>query len=171
MLKTLFFLLCLIETCFAYGERDEQKYLNDFEFLIKDSYSADRPNELDLQCKATQPFLSQNLTVQSITTSTTSEQVQQICGTSTICSVEKGVTITMNSNLNVAALVVKGNLTWNDKTQNAANQWLCAGYIAVKKFHLTKINFIKLIKIFMFLQVEGGEFTLNVVAKKSLHLH
>ena len=61
----------------------------------------------------------------------TSAQVQTHCGTNTICVVPKGMTLTMSGDLNVAALVVNGTLTWSDTTQTANDQWLCAGYIAV----------------------------------------
>ena len=89
------------------------------------------PQDLKTECKA-KPFSLQNLPNQSITSSTTTALIQQLCNTNKICIIEKGVTVTMNSNLNVAALVVKGNLIWNDQTMVSNEQWLCAGYVAVK---------------------------------------
>ncbi|CAF5189536.1 unnamed protein product, partial [Rotaria sp. Silwood1] len=56
--------------------------------------------------------------------------LQIFCGTETICTIPAGFTVTMNSNLNVAALVLSGSLVWNDLSQSSSDQWLCAGYIA-----------------------------------------
>ena len=61
-----------------------------------------------------------------------SSQLQAFCGNDSICTIPTGLNVVMNSNLNVAALVVKGTLTWNDVSQISSNQWLCAGYIAVR---------------------------------------
>ena len=137
-LETIFSLSCLFgaslqleQVLSKFRVADEAEYINSFSTLIKDSYSADLPQELEKQCKSQQQFLAQNLPTQSITGSVTSEQVQRLCGTNTICTIEKGATVTMNSNLNVAALFVKGFLSWNDQTQNADQQWLCAGYVVV----------------------------------------
>jgi len=109
---------------------DETLYIDSFENLKKDSYSDDLPEELTNQCKDKEKF-SLGVQPKSITNSLTSDQVQSICGTNTICTIEKGVTVTMNSNLNVGALFVKGNLKWDDQTQKADEQWLCAGYVVV----------------------------------------
>ena len=137
--KLLILLFCLFSLSLQFDVTEENEYLDSWSSLIKDSYSAYLPDALKNQCKS-QPTLSQNLPIQSITNSITSEKVQQICGTNSICTIEKGVTVTMNSNLNVAALSVKGYLSWNDQTQRSDQQWLCAGYIAVYKalnfFHL-----------------------------------
>ena len=61
----------------------------------------------------------------------TSYRLQHFCGYESICTIPFGLTVVMNSNLNVGALVVKGKLIWNDESQEPINQWLCAGYIAV----------------------------------------
>ncbi len=130
--KLLILLFCLFSLSLQFEDKQENEYLNSWSSLIKDSYSAYLPDALKNQCKS-QPTLLQNLPIQSIKNSITSEKVQQICGTDSICTIEKGVTVTMNSNLNVAALSVKGYLSWNDQTQRSDEQWLCAGYIAVYK--------------------------------------
>lgn len=113
----------------GFAQEDEAEYINSFDTLIKDSYSAPLPQDLVTACKnQNQATIS---TVQSITTSMLSSDLQAFCGTETICTIPAGLTVTMNSNLNVAALVVSGSLIWNDASQSSSNQWLCAGYIAV----------------------------------------
>jgi hypothetical protein len=113
----------------AFAQEDESSYIQSFDTLIKDSYSAPMPNELASACKS-KGQLSSSETA-SITTSMTSTQLQIFCGASSICTIPAGYTVTMNSNLNLAALVVKGTLLWTDDTQVSSHQWICAGYIAV----------------------------------------
>lgn len=110
---------------------DEPEYLNAFSTLIKYSYSAPLPADLIANCKNKNS--AGVVTTRTVTTSMSSSDLQVFCGTNTICTIAQGVTVTMNSNLNVAALVVSGTLIWNDNSQNANDQWLCAGYIAVCK--------------------------------------
>jgi hypothetical protein len=43
----------------------------------------------------------------------------------------------MDAALNVCALIVRGTLVWTDETQEAAVQWLCAGYVVVDGGNLT----------------------------------
>ncbi|CAF3389457.1 unnamed protein product [Rotaria socialis] len=116
--------------CDAFSQQDESAYIDAFSTLIKDSYSAPLPRELTTTCK------NQNKdsvsTVKSITTSMLSSDLQIFCGTETICTIPAGFTVTMNSNLNVAALVLSGSLVWNDVSQSSSDQWLCAGYIAAR---------------------------------------
>ncbi|CAF2558252.1 unnamed protein product [Rotaria sp. Silwood2] len=73
-----------------------------------------------------------------------SSNLQIFCGTETICTIPADFTVTMNSNLNIAALVLSGSLTWNDISQTSSDQWLCAGYIAVN----------------------GGQFNMNLTSKQ-----
>ncbi len=138
MIKLLLITFCLIETTFQFQIGDEQEFMNLFPTLIKDSFSADLPQDLKRTCKD-QSSLSNNLPNQQITSSTTSSEVNKICGTSSICTIETGVTVSMNSNLNVAGLIIKGNLVWNDQTQTSDEQWICAGYIGVI---LNELNFL-----------------------------
>ncbi|CAF4040020.1 unnamed protein product [Adineta steineri] len=126
----------------AFGQQDEAEYIDDFSTLIKDSYSAPLPQDLAATCKnQNQVTVS---TTKSITSSMLSSDLQIFCGTDTICIIPNGFTVTMNSNLNVAALVVSGSLIWNDASQSSNNQWLCAGYIAV----------------------DGGQFDMNLISKQ-----
>jgi hypothetical protein len=53
------------------------------------------------------------------------------------------VTLVMDGSLNVGALVVRGSVLWTDATQPAAEQWLCAGYVAVEDsavFNVTVVS-------------------------------
>ena len=119
---------CLIQANNAYeafSQEDEAAYIDAFSTLIKDSYSAPLPRDLIGACKNQNP--STVSAVKSITTSMLSSDLQIFCGTNTICTIPAGFTVTMNSNLNVAALVVGGLLVWNDVSKSLYDQWLCAG--------------------------------------------
>ena len=123
----------------AFAQQDEAAYIGAFSTLIKDSFSAPLPRDLTAACKnQNQATVS---AVKSITTSMLSSDLQAFCGAETICTIPAGLTVTMNSNLNVAALVVSGTLVWSDVSQTASDQWLCAGYIAVRDllYHMTRI--------------------------------
>jgi filamentous hemagglutinin family protein len=133
ILKLFFISQCLMQTNNAYeafGEQDEAPYLEAFSTLIKDSYSASLPQDLTAACKNQNQATVSG--VKSITSSMLSSDLQTFCGADTICTIPAGFTVTMNSNLNVAALVVSGSLVWNDVSQPSSDQWLCAGYIAVR---------------------------------------
>ena len=147
MLKIILFNFVLFLHCFArvnsyepFAQNDESAYLGSFDTLIKDSYSAPLPNDLKTACK------NKNLvsaTAKTITSSMTATQLQTFCGLDTICTIPAGFTVTMNSNLNLAALVVKGTLLWTDVTQFSNEQWLCAGYIAVRNFNTNKKRYFE----------------------------
>lgn len=129
LLKLILLLQCFIKTnAFeAFAQADEGPYLGSFDTLIKDSYSAPLPNELKSTCK--NKNLATTATVKTITSSMTATQLQIFCGTDTICTIPAGFTVAMNTNLNLAALVIKGNLIWTDATQFADEQWICAGML------------------------------------------
>jgi hypothetical protein len=113
-----------------FSQIDEGPFLGSFDTLIKDSYSAPLPNDLKSACKNKNILTA--ATVKTVSSSMTATQLQAFCGLDTICTIPAGFTVTMNSNLNLAALVVKGTLIWTDVTQFSNDQWLCAGYIAVR---------------------------------------
>lgn len=54
------------------------------------------------------------------------------CDADTICVVPSGLTMMMDSSLNVGALIVRGALEWNDESQQASTQFLCGGFIVVE---------------------------------------
>ena len=137
MLKINYLNFVLFLQCFLqmnayepFSQMDEGPYLQSFDTLVKDSYSAPLPNDLKSACK--NKNLITGATIKTITSSMTATQLQTYCGLDSICTIPAGFTVTMNSNLNLAALVVKGTLLWTDVTQFSNDQWLCAGYIAVR---------------------------------------
>ena len=134
-LELFFVLHCLIYTHHrtdAFAQEDEAAYISSFSTLIKDSYSAPLPQDLAATCKHQNQ--ATGATVRVVTASMFSSDLQAFCGTDTICTISAGVTVTMNSNLNLAALVVNGSIVWTDASQPSSDQWLCAGYIAVRSF-------------------------------------
>lgn len=128
-------LLCLIKSSFQFEQRDEASYMAHFSTLIKDSYSEDLPSNLKSACK-NQASSSSNLPIKLISKSIKSSELQNECGFNSICTIEPNAILTMDSNLNLAALVIKGMLNWTDQSQASNEQWLCAGYIAVLNFIL-----------------------------------
>jgi len=133
LFKLLIVFICLIRTTSGYeafAQEDEAAYLAAFSTLIKDSYSATLPQDVIATCKNQPPTTT--TTIKSMTTSMFSSDLQSFCGTDSICTFPIGLTVTMNSNLNVAALVLNGSLIWNETSQSLNDQWLCAGYIAVR---------------------------------------
>lgn len=132
LLPSFFLFTCLAQPNMnydAFAQEDEAAYMNAFGTLIKDSYAAPLPEDLRTRCQNQNQ--AAGATSRTISNSMTSSDLQAFCGTDTICTVPTGLTVTMNSNLNVAALVISGSLIWSDNTQVANAQWLCAGYIAV----------------------------------------
>eukprot|EP00559_Dactyliosolen_fragilissimus_P007575 CAMPEP_0184856030 /NCGR_PEP_ID=MMETSP0580-20130426/1187_1 /TAXON_ID=1118495 /ORGANISM="Dactyliosolen fragilissimus" /LENGTH=1243 /DNA_ID=CAMNT_0027350795 /DNA_START=75 /DNA_END=3803 /DNA_ORIENTATION=- len=62
------------------------------------------------------------------------------CGSASICVIPEGITVEMNTDVNIGALIVRGSLKWTDETQNhsssssssTSSQYLCAGYIVME---------------------------------------
>lgn len=123
----------------AFSQSDEEGYLESFDTLIKDSYSAPLPQDLISRCK-NKYKPDPNLPTRTIQTSMSASEVQSFCGFDSTCTISAGVEIRMNTNLDVAALVLSGKLTWTDSTQLHSDQWLCAGYIAVKYINTQYMN-------------------------------
>ena len=119
------------------------------------------PKAMSNECKNTHQVTDAK--VISISSSMSSASLQNFCGYNSICTIPSGVTVEMNSNLNVAALIVKGKFIWNEVSQVSSKQWLCSGYIAVKKLYL---NFLALITISISLKIDGGRFEMNLVEKQ-----
>jgi hypothetical protein len=113
-----------------FNQAHETSYLDVFDELIKDSYSAPLPQDLITACK-NKGNAAPNLPIVYATRSMTSAELQTTCGQNSICVVPQGYTVTMNSNLNLAALMIDGRLSWTDSTQVNNDQWICAGYIGV----------------------------------------
>lgn len=61
-----------------------------------------------------------------------SAQVSQQCGVDSVCTIPLGTTFKFDQSINIGALVVQGNVDWNDGTQVDSSAYLCAGYVAVE---------------------------------------
>lgn len=60
----------------------------------------------------------------------TASELQSKCGQKHKCVIPHGATLYVDGNINVAALVIYGNLIWTDET-SVSDHFLCAGYITV----------------------------------------
>jgi hypothetical protein len=109
---------------------DEALFLSTYDHLISEAYTAPLPAELEQVCKA-QGTLADAPTV-TVTTSMGAAEAGALCDVNSICVVAEDVVLTMDGSLNVGALVVKGEVIWDETTQLVAEQWLCAGYVAVE---------------------------------------
>ena len=134
IILTFFTLLTQINLSRSQGfyQNEESRFLQTFNTLIKDSYTAPIPSSIKSSCKNQPPSQAQSNVV-SIKFSMNSQQLQDECGSNSICIIPKGFNVTMTSSLNVAALVVQGRMDWNDASQAQDEQYICAGYIAVIK--------------------------------------
>mmetsp|Transcript_7462 Transcript_7462/g.10983 ORF Transcript_7462/g.10983 Transcript_7462/m.10983 type:complete len:1688 (-) Transcript_7462:558-5621(-) len=119
---------------------DEQLYMSKFNELISDSYSAleSAPSALLAECRTSSTSSGQILPERIVTSSSStvsSSLVSQQCGINDgyACVIPAGMTLRMESNLNVSALTVRGKVEWTDATQSSTHQWLCAGFIAVEE--------------------------------------
>ena len=99
------------------------------------------PPELLEQCKD-RGFNTINSNTREVTVAVTvsdggsvvsASSVQSQCGTDTICLIPAGVTVQMDSTVNIGALIIRGNLEWNTSTQGDSDQlFLCGGYVVVE---------------------------------------
>eukprot|EP01097_Dermamoeba_algensis_P002778 TRINITY_DN2100_c0_g1_i1.p1 TRINITY_DN2100_c0_g1~~TRINITY_DN2100_c0_g1_i1.p1 ORF type:complete len:1249 (-),score=295.24 TRINITY_DN2100_c0_g1_i1:103-3849(-) len=151
------FLCCILTDVNAgFLREDEGRYLSSFNKLISESYSAPIPDDLRAACKSRgrmsggEKTVSQNMGAGAL---------QAFCGTDTRCIVPAGITITMDGNLNLGGLVLKGSLNWNDNSQSAPSQYLCAGYVAVQggRFDLN----VQTKKAYIYLKNNGGSYELT----------
>ena len=109
-----------------------QQYLDEWNFLVAESYSAPLPDALRAACgeKGNVGALVERSLPGA---TTTSAAAQSVCDAISLCVIPFGATLRMDGPLNVGALLVRGTLVWDDATQaGAAEQWLCAGYVAVE---------------------------------------
>lgn len=88
---------------------------------------------LDLNvCKNYQSPPSREVTVQAPNGVIGSSSVSEQCGNDSVCTIPIGITLQVDTSLNLAALVVRGTVEWNDNTQVSPSAFLCAGYVAVE---------------------------------------
>ena len=82
------------------------------------------------------PPSSTQVTVQPSDTNSgnivTSSEVASQCGDNTVCIIPFGTTWSVDSSINLGALIVRGSVEWYDSTQALDSAYLCAGYVAVE---------------------------------------
>jgi len=139
---------CCVGTqfCFVDGalsQDEEGAYLTNFNRIMEASYSqvddlssanTNQPSqELLNQCKNrgnSEPLREITVTGSGIVSASF---VQSQCGTDSICILPNGLTLIMDGNLNVGALIVRGEFVWNTASQSSlSNQFLCGGYVVVE---------------------------------------
>ena len=118
----------------GFSQADEAAYLATWSDMVKDSYTEPLPPNFDPTCIATSNSYTtaSNLITKTIIGNFNAAAFQTECGPSSLCVLSQGSTLTMDGNLNVAALIIKGTVTWTDTTQVLPQQWLCAGYVVVE---------------------------------------
>lgn len=146
-------ILCnLFQLSRAYQFWEENNYINNFDQLISQSYSAVNdpalaPSNLLSECARSinstdVPFDGTELILEAddtddinpniLTVSASSAQTQCSTNLHSICVVPRGIRLIMSSSLNVPALIVRGEVYWRDVDQVSDEQYLCAGYVAVE---------------------------------------
>ena len=133
LLRLLATLLVSVAVLGNFEQADVQQYLDEWSSLTAESYSAPLPNALRAACgekgSVGAPLVERSLPGAT----TTSAAAQAVCDATSLCVVPSGAMLRMDGPLNVGALLVRGTLVWDDATQaGAAEQWLCAGYVAVE---------------------------------------
>ena len=58
--------------------------------------------------------------------------VQSVCGKDSICIIPDDLTLRMDTNLDLGALIVRGGLEWTTDSQSSSNQFLCGGYVVIE---------------------------------------
>ena len=124
----------------ALWQHEENKYLDNYDEMVRNSYSeANEAHNQELLHRCKGGILPTTTVEITAPTSILASELAFQCSENDICIVGSGVSLFMDSSLIVGALIVKGNLTWNDNTQVSDTQYLCGGYIVVEDqghFHL-----------------------------------
>jgi len=118
----------------GFSQSEEGPYLNNFGAIQAATYAvadADLPAELDV-CKSTRATPTREVSVQSSGSIVGSSTLFQQCGADSICVLPLGLTLRVDSSLNLGALVVRGHVEWTDESQRGPIAYICAGYIAVE---------------------------------------
>ncbi|KAL6070194.1 G8 domain-containing protein [Balamuthia mandrillaris] len=113
-----------------YAVGDQSDYLDDFELLTEDSYGVPLPAGM-AACQGSVKGPGSPAQV-SIDEDMNAAEFQGACGSSSTCVVEEGVTVTLDGNVNVAAIINKGTIEWTDESQTAEEQWLCSGFVVTE---------------------------------------
>lgn len=134
----------------AFSQGDEHSYLANFDAINSASYSAvddptgEVPSNLIFQCKKEfVPLIAPTLQVFVQTTSDRNvigaSELQAQCGLDKICIIPAGVTLVMDDNLILGAMIVRGRVEWKDKS-SLQNSFLCAGYVAIEEQGVWDMN-------------------------------
>ncbi|KAL6070177.1 G8 domain-containing protein [Balamuthia mandrillaris] len=113
-----------------YMDYDQDVYLDEYELLTETSYGVPLPTGMAACQGSTKGPASP--TQVPIDEDMTAAEFQSACGSSSTCVIEEGVTVTLDGNVNVAAIVNKGTIEWTDESQTADEQWLCSGYVVTE---------------------------------------
>lgn len=126
----------------GYNEGHEAPYLGSFQSLTSDSYSEldspSAPSSLAAACANKGVAVSALSTLPERVLSAdgavinTAAAAAQCAGDVVACVVPNGMTLRMDASLDLTALIVRGALLWDETTQRAPEQWLCAGFIAIE---------------------------------------
>lgn len=116
-------------------------YVANFNAIDAASYAAiddplsDLPRDLLSECKgfgSQSHFQDKAITVTGDALGNIyASQVMSNCQVDTLCVIPENVTLIMNDNLNLGALIVRGAVEWKDEL-SPVNSYLCAGYIAIE---------------------------------------
>jgi len=128
----------------GFSKQDEGRFLQVFPEIIKAHYYTPYPSaSFQSQCVLgpgeTGKLNYNTMTRVVISGPTTASKAQSLCSPSEMCIIKD--TLTMDTNLVVGMLLIEGGkLIWNDQTQSANLQWLCAGVVAVNDSGVINID-------------------------------
>lgn len=124
----------------AFTQSDEALYLENFDAINADSYAAiddpdiELPQGLNLCKKNVAPFISPSSFEERIVNGSgkvSVSDVKAVCDEASICIIPSGLELEIDDNLNVAALIVRGSVKWND-TKAPTDGFVCSGYVAIE---------------------------------------
>ena len=127
----------------GFRQADDAAYAAALPTLEAAAHDAPRPPGLEAACAGQPSAAVTSATVTLPGGSISASTAQQQCDAAAVCVVPEGTTLVMDGSLDVGALVVRGQLVWDDSTQAADAQWLCAGYIAAERsgsLHVDVVN-------------------------------
>jgi len=136
-------ILLILPSLFSaqYLVTDEARYLSNFNNIMSSSYKEALPADIKNICaNKGGAVITQDVTISA---DTTAQNIISQCNINTRCIIPPGVTVTMNANLNVGALEVRGSLIWTDSTQTQPEQYLCAGYIYFAPMSIFTMNIVQ----------------------------
>lgn len=119
--------------------------INAASYAAVDDSESNVPAQLITQCKNKKvaPFIPDSSQFEEVNVVGSGRvdvaQVKQFCTEYSICVIPYGTTLEITDNLNVAALIVRGAVEWDDST-SPENTFVCAGYVAVEGNGLWNMN-------------------------------